>query len=229
MSLPLSLSPYFEALLRLFYPASCTHCCTFLSIQENLLCSDCQTALQRLQFSRLDQVEISPIKPISLSWKIFDYEGIARNLLSQFKYSNRRQILQIFSPYIAQTCVMLAEFKSYDAIIPLPQDPFRKVEREYFPVELISKIVAKELRRPLLSLLKKIRSTAPQSSLGKDERAINLQDAFSAKPVPYLKKVLLVDDIRTTGATAQEAAKALIKAGVPEVDLLTLAYTKGLS
>lgn len=224
MSLTLTLQTYAEGLARLFYPASCHACQDLLALEASVLCVPCQVQLEACRLNRLYMPGPEPIPGISESWALYLYTDRVRQLISDFKYEGQRRVLDVFLPALAEACKIISGFQYYDGIVEIPSDPGRKQDRPYSPVHLITRQAAQELSLPLLSRLRKIRTTQPQMELGFEERHYNLREAFQADPVQTTgKKLLLIDDVVTTGSTASEAAKALREAGAKRVDLLTLA------
>lgn len=123
---------------------------------------------------------------------------------------------------------------TYDLVAGIPLDSGRRLEREFNQSGLLAERVHRALKRgskihPRLArkLLFKKRSTAPQSLLGRAERELNLEGVFRvSRPLRVLaKSVLLIDDIFTTGATLEEAAKTLKQAGARRVGYFVIART----
>ena len=111
-----------------------------------------------------------------------------------------------------------------DAIIPVPLGIKGLRERGFNQSLLLAKVISENAKLPLvMDGLMKIRETHPQVGLSAKERARNLKGAFIAKKDFREKKLLLVDDVMTTGATANECAKQLFRAGAEDVAVLTLA------
>jgi ComF family protein len=113
-----------------------------------------------------------------------------------------------------------------DVLMPVPLHPQRLREREYNQSLLLAHGLSQHLQIPLLlSCLRRIRPTVPQTSLSKKERLTNLRRAFAVKDVSRItgKRILLIDDVFTTGTTLHECAKTLRKAGSGQVYGLTLA------
>jgi len=120
-----------------------------------------------------------------------------------------------------------AALEGFDAIVPVPLHWRRRLGRGYNQAERIAHPLALRLGLPLLSVLRRSRSTPPQTSLGKADRLANLRRAFW---VPHPRRVsqlrlLLVDDVSTTGATLDAAAAALRRAGASGVTALVAART----
>ena len=114
-----------------------------------------------------------------------------------------------------------------DLVVPVPQFVTRRLARPHHAAETISRVLAERLGRPhCRGLLRKIRLTADQSDLTAAERRVNLKDAFTVWPRARSligKTVLLVDDILTTGSTANECARTLRRAGAKQVIVAVIA------
>jgi ComF family protein len=114
----------------------------------------------------------------------------------------------------------------YDLVIPVPLHRGRLRWRGFNQAALLGAAVAHRLRRPLdVSTLARMRATPPQTAQGHDARRRNVRAAFAVKHPHRIanRRVLLVDDVMTTGATADECARTLLGAGARRVDVLTLA------
>ena len=118
------------------------------------------------------------------------------------------------------------KLKSYDIIMPIPISKKRKKQRGYNQSALIARNLAKEFSMQYdEKVLKKIKDNIAQSSLNKEERIKNVQNVYYINKTNKIieKKILLVDDIYTTGSTANECSKIVKKAGAKEVGIFTIA------
>ena len=116
--------------------------------------------------------------------------------------------------------------KNYDIIMPVPMHKIKKLKRGYNQSELFAKGISKMLEIPIsVDSLIKQKNTLMQSSLGKDERVKNVQNAYKVINAEKIenKKILLIDDIYTTGATIKECKRVLQQAGVKEIGVLVIA------
>jgi len=114
----------------------------------------------------------------------------------------------------------------YDLVIPVPLHSGRLRWRGFNQAAMLAVAVARRLGRPLdLSTLVRVRPTPPQTMQNRAERSKNLRRAFAVKRPAQVasRRILLIDDVMTTGATADECARTLIAAGARRVDVLTLA------
>lgn len=154
------------------------------------------------------------------------YDEIARALIHRHKYGDQIHLARTLAPMMATAGREL--IADADLIIPVPLHRLRLWTRRYNQAALLAQIIAHRGGKPLaLDALIRRKRTAPQVGLTRAERAANLSGAFSIPPAgrPLLegRRVLLVDDVLTTGATVGAATKALRRAGAAGVDVLTFA------
>jgi ComF family protein len=154
------------------------------------------------------------------------YDGPLREAIHQLKYRGRLHLVQ---PLLA---LALEHFDAhfpgmvFDAIIPVPLHRERLMQREFNQATLLATGLARHLQAPVLErLLVRIRATRPQVELSGRERRQNVRRAFAVPHAGVLegKRVLVVDDVFTTGATLGEAARTLKAAGAGWVDVFALA------
>jgi ComF family protein len=113
------------------------------------------------------------------------------------------------------------------AVAFIPIHAARRRERGYNQAELIARGVADALGLPLLDVMRRTRYTGTQTALSEQQRLVNLQNAFIVHSPDLIRnaRILLIDDVLTTGATLNTAAEALLMAGARRVDALTIAAT----
>lgn len=113
----------------------------------------------------------------------------------------------------------------FDLIVPLPLHWRRRWERGFNQAALLAQVVAQRSGVPAASVMRRIRATPPQAGLSNAKRRLNVSGAFAIKRNSSLRgqRILLVDDVMTTGASAAACARALKQAGAVHVTLLTLA------
>jgi ComF family protein len=123
------------------------------------------------------------------------------------------------------------EMAGVDVVVPVPLHWIRRLSRGYNQAERIANALARHIDRPLVSALGRGRATPPQTSLGRDERLINLRKAFRVRRADEIRErhVLLVDDVATTGATIEAASATLKKAGAAEVTVIVAGRTLRLT
>jgi len=128
------------------------------------------------------------------------------------------------SRHLADLLLEAVPLGGFDLVVPVPLHPRRLRSRGYNQSELLSRRFAKIRRlEHSASILERTRETPPQTALGRAERAKNVRKAFLASTEVGGRKVLLIDDVCTTGATIQECARALLKAGAAEVHAAVVA------
>jgi ComF family protein len=155
-------------------------------------------------------------------------------VIHSFKYKGKLQLAVPLETLLFSVLIRHWNINDFDLVVPVPLHVKRFRERGFNQAYLLVKNLAiqaeKFIHEPVglkigRDLLERIRYTEPQTGLGRDKRMKNIKGAFTVKDVSAVegKRVLLVDDVYTTGATADECAKALFEGGALSVDVLTLA------
>ncbi|BAS28802.1 competence protein ComF [Limnochorda pilosa] len=156
------------------------------------------------------------------------YSGWLRAAVHRLKYRGEAELSLPLGALMGLLAREELLFATTSAVVPVPLHPGRLQERGYNQSELLAAGVARLLARPLRpELLARPRPTAPQVGLDEGSRRRNLQGAFAVSDARSVRgrRILLVDDVLTTGATCREAARTLLAAGARRVDVLTLAVT----
>ena len=208
-----------EHILQVLFPPKCVLCRKVLSKEETDLCRNCR----ELQPKYPDvKIKLSFLAQWTGLWY---YKENVRLSILRYKFSGRRSYAAAYGRLLAMK--LLEEgWDTPDVLTWIPISRQRKWKRGYDQVELFGKVLAEELGLELVSTLKKIRNTQPQSTMGSvAHRKANILGAFIVTDPELIrgKQVLLLDDILTTGATASECARMLLTAGAKEVKLATLA------
>jgi ComF family protein len=120
-----------------------------------------------------------------------------------------------------------SQTSSETLVVPIPIHSARRRERGYNQAELIARGVADALGLPMVDVLRRTRYTGTQTALSEQQRLVNLTNAFVVHRPAMIRntRILLVDDVLTTGATLNTAAEALLMAGARRVDALTIGAT----
>ena len=153
------------------------------------------------------------------------YEGVLQEEIHQFKYNRKTFLAKHLGALMANYDLDSSNFKSYDFMIPVPLHFKRLRERGFNQALSLARYVGKRYDTPVdFKSLKRTRWEGPQVNLGKTERERNVKGAFVLynKNKFTGKDILLIDDVYTSGATVNECAKVLKKAGVASVDVFTL-------
>jgi ComF family protein len=150
------------------------------------------------------------------------YEGALRKLVHLLKYGGVRPLARPLGGYLAR---VLPREQRFDLIVPMPLHWRRRWQRGFNQAELLAREIARRWNAPVGNVVRRVRFTASQAGLTLAQRRLNVRGAFSAKRGVRLDgmRVLLVDDVLTTGASAGACARALKRAGTAHVALLTLA------
>jgi len=166
------------------------------------------------------------LRPPRPAAAIFLYGGPLAEALRRVKYGARPDLAASLGKLMASAAQPYAG--RVDCVVPLPLHPARLRARGFNQAALLARPVARALGVPMRTReLRRVRPTATQASLPRGERLGNVRGAFRAKGATQLGRVLLIDDVRTTGATLASAAATLLDAGCPRVFTLALARADG--
>ena len=157
---------------------------------------------------------------------IFKYEGIIRRIILDYKFNEKSYSYLTFTKFILKHKKVFEKIKSYDTIIPVPISKKRFKERGYNQSYLIAKEIAKNTDLKILNnCLIKTNNIKEQSKLNKEQREMNIQGVYRIKNSRLIenKKILLIDDIYTTGSTVNECSKMLSEAKTKLIGVLTMA------
>lgn len=205
-------------LLRLVYPPKCVLCTRLLPADQTGLCHDCRTSIKEYPTPRIRLPHLE-------SWTVlWYYEGDVRDSILRFKFGHRPAYAKTYGQLLAMK--VLQDSVSYDLLTWVPTAPQRQRKRGYDQVALLARATAKQLGTEAVPVLKKIRNNPPQSGLGNAaQRRANVLGAYRLLSSVQVagKRILLIDDVITTGATAGECARMLLTAGAKEVRLLCVA------
>ena len=211
------LKQLWNGLLDLLYPPKCVFCHKVLTRQERDICNQCRRTLLVCSAEVGHNGCFRGI--VAALW----YEGTVQESILRFKFGGRTLYAQCYGQLMAAVCARLP-MEEVDAVTWIPVSRQRLRQRGYDQARLLATALARELDKPLLSTLQKHRHTPPQSGISAPEaRRANVLGVYRAKPAAVGKRLLLVDDIRTTGATANEAGRTLLAAGAEALWLVTLA------
>ena len=209
-----------ECYLRLCFPTEprCIKCSRPVESDEQDLCDNC-----RKKQRYFDQ-----------GGAVVMHDEISRKIIYDLKYSNRRDNADMMAWETAKQCIEYIKFWKPELLIPVPLHPDRAFQRGFNQAEIFGRKLSKYLRNQGLELpleehcLVRVKKTSAQKELGAEQREKNLEGAFMVNP-DFLQKdgkfpfcrVLLIDDIYTSGATLSECARVLKQTGVEQVYFLT--------
>jgi ComF family protein len=232
----------FRSLLDLLFPPLCHVCRAFIpEAGELFICAGC---LDKIGFLSTPFCSVcgtpfgtehglnhtcgaclkNPAFPVSRSATLF--AGPVQELIHRFKYSHRVHLSQPLGLLTARVLASFVAEVAPELIIPVPLHKKRLRQRGYNQSQLIGAVLAKQWKVPLeVGNLRRERWTEPQTSLDAAGRRSNVRGAFAVRKPQRLegKRVLLVDDVFTTGSTIRACAESLDEAGVAAVFVVTVA------
>jgi len=160
---------------------------------------------------------------------VFSYQKEMKLSMYRFKYSNRREYALFYADAAAKQYGEWLSRHKIEAIVPIPMYPGKKRRRGYNQAEVFAKALSQRMGIVIENkMVRRVKNTSPLKELSEKQRKDNLKGAFQvdANIVKY-SKILLVDDIYTTGATVDAVAEVLQKAGVKEVYFLSICIGEG--
>lgn len=162
--------------------------------------------------------------PFTKVYALGCYEGFLRELIQRLKYHRLPILDRPLGQLLAEQVMVAMATDNFDAIVPVPLHPTRLRQRTFNQSLLIARQLSRRLKIPVASgLLARTRTTQTQQRLNATERQNNLKQAFQVAGSARGARLLLVDDVMTTGATARTCAATLTAAGAAEVRVTILA------
>ena len=225
------LQPYLAALADLFYPERCVGC---ERRSSDVLCRGCFDALPRVGSPVCERCGLptafatlvcEECKNVDFGFESarapLKYDGVGKEIVHALKYRGYRKVVgKLAVPLMLQ---VLGDDR-FDAVIPVPLHRSRLRKRGFNQAELLARGVAGKINATVSDTLEVVRSTRDQVELSAAQRRANVAGAYRASG-PILGKVLLIDDVFTTGATMSACATTLVRAGAQEVHALSLCRT----
>ncbi len=232
-------------LLALVYPPTCI-ACGGATADPHGLCPSCWSAMpfiERPYCARLgtplpygtgdnllSPAAIADPPVFRRARAVARYDGAARDLVHRLKYGDRAELSRAMAAMMSRAGAELVA--EADLVVPVPLHRWRLWGRRFNQAMLLAQAVAAPAGLPCEPLLlRRVKRTLPQVGLSRAQRAQNLQGAFRCPPSAHGvlegRSVLLVDDVLTTGATANAASRALLRAGARSVDVLAFARVAG--
>lgn len=212
-----------NSLLRVTFAPECAACASPLaSPLDGCICACCWCAIEPAP-----QVEW-PAGPLVKAFAAGEYVGSLRQIIHAFKYDGRRSLARPLADLMRASGQDILD--GADCLVPVPLHPLRRIRRGFNQAADL----AAALGPPVCSLLWRVRATAPQADLSAADRQRNVGRAFRLSPLVRAgtrgdirgQVVVLVDDVRTTGATLHACAEVLATAGAGEVRALTVAVRR---
>jgi len=186
---------------------SCAHCGYPTADPYRLYCANCLE--NRFAFDQL--------------WSGFEYEGIIQKWVIQFKFGKKVNMALMLGKLLSLSLKNYTKQPEFDVIIPIPLHSSRLVQRGFNQSYQLAYYTFSQNHPLLQHWLQRVRATKPQTELLASQRKENVRDAFKANPKVEGKKILLIDDVMTTGATLNSAAQSLKNGGAISVNAVVLA------
>ena len=191
-------------------------------LSAEFFCTSCRTPFQNafpLDASGRCALCRSGLRGFDAAYSFGAYEGVLRELIHLYKYGRVKTLARPLSGLLAQA---LPRDEAFDAVVPVPLYWRRRLQRGFNQSELLARSLSRRTGIPVVKALGRVRPTPAQAGLSNSARRQNVSQAFRARSVQG-KRILLIDDVMTTGATASSCAAALKHAGARRVALLTVA------
>ncbi len=214
-------------------------CLSLFGAEEGFICSSCLEKLKPLYETGKSHKSIchecgevirhgvcrgcglkSPASLTAVS--AYEYTGVIRELVHRLKFDGVFALSKWMAGEMLFALDTVEDF-DFTLIVPVPMHPLRQLARGYNQSKKLAAELSRRLGIPLSDALKCGRNARSQVGLSPAERRTNLRDAFRAASAVKEERILLVDDVRTTGSTASECARALLTAGCESVTVLTFA------
>ena len=191
-------------------------------MSAEFFCTSCRTPFQNafpLDANGRCALCRSGLRGFDAAYSFGAYEGVLRELIHLYKYGRVKTLAWPLSGLLAQA---LPRDEAFDAAVPVPLYWRRRLQRGFNQAELLARGLSRRTGIPVVRALRRLRPTPAQAGLSNSARRQNVSQAFRARGVQG-KRILLIDDVMTTGATAASCAAALKQAGARRVSLLTVA------
>lgn len=204
----------------------CPPCLTKLSFITSPVCKKCgkEIASETMEYC-LDCTRRR--RSFEYGVSLLNYNEAASRSMAAVKYKNKREYLDYYADEAVKRCGEKLLRMDVDCLIPVPVHPKRLRTRGFNQAEILAGKLGERLDLPVLTdILRRGRNTEPQKDLSPAERLKNLEQAFVAAPLPC-QKILLVDDIYTTGSTIEACSRALLRAGAEKIYFFTVCIGQG--
>ena len=196
--------------------------CGGYTVESEELCTQCREKLRRCA----ERFYLSHNEEKYLVWSVFYYSNIVKELIIRLKYRSDFICGEILAKYMLE--LVKNKKLQFDLIAYVPMTKKALKNRGYNQSEFLANYLSRFLNIPVICNLIKTLDTKDQIGLGSEERWNNMEKCFDIEQSVNIKnkKILLVDDVITTGATTFHCARCLKKSGVNDVCILTIAKSK---
>ncbi|MDR2779183.1 MAG: ComF family protein [Puniceicoccales bacterium] len=238
----------FNFLLDCLFPRCCIICNKKVDGADYYnLCSSCIVKIQWITGNKCslcsrpmgDTEVTSGEKPICIECKASPpnfkssmscwlHTGVGRDIILTLKYRNADFLKNDIATLLKNYCSEVREFVANSLLVPVPIHYFRRVKRGYNQTEIIAHAIAKIVDSATVIDILKSKNKKSQTKLKYNERLLNIKDMFECSinsgDIPQDSKIVIVDDVLTTGSTLNECCRILQGAGFSNLHVLTLSY-----
>lgn len=214
-----------DTILDMIYPQVCGICG---KVARKSICNKCRIRLKNeFKFEKVDYSEDTE-KNFKEHYYFFKYADLIRQQILDLKFHEKPYVGKTITYFLKENKKDLKILEKYDIITVVPVSIGRKKERGYNQSTILAKEISRIIERPFIeNVLYKIKNTVPQSTLNKEQREQNAKGVYKVNNIQkiYNKKILIFDDIYTTGSTLNECAKVLIEQGIKkeQIGVMTIA------
>ncbi len=230
------MSGWFQAIVDVACPPRCRGCGVWGPVGADDLCAPCAARIWALiaapccpccgaevaSFELIDgRCHECRDRPASVlqTARVARYDGSVRRMLLDFKFHGREALAPVLSQWLAMAVQAHGRPERFDAVTFVPSHWRHRLMKPLYPARLLAERAAVHLDRPFVPLLRRVHARSSQIGLSYDARRENVRGAFAMARGAQLAgaRLLLIDDVRTTGATLEECARVLHGAGASEV------------
>ncbi|MBL7131128.1 MAG: ComF family protein [Candidatus Omnitrophica bacterium] len=211
--------------LDLIYPLNCLICRKKLNFNDgSYLCSECYAQIIKNKPPFCVKCDCSPLY-FERAWSVSKYTGIIKDLIHLFKYRRQKYLAKPLGKLMIEFINTNLNWQTIDALVPVPLHPKKLRQREFNQAELLAKEINRQIPVPITNALMRIKQTSSQTTLPPEKRFSNIAGAFKIRDAKEVaqKSILLIDDVLTSGATANECSRVLKQEGAKRIEILTLA------
>jgi len=225
-----------RSLIELVYPARCLACRTWRNLGSSSLCAECTEVIERERGGATCPTCAASVAPYEVSLgrcgqcrgrslriagtvRVGIYRTLLGQLLRAYKYEGREELQTLLGGWLAEAIHNVPWRDRIEAVVSVPTHWKRRFNRPFHAADALASHVAGRIGSPHVPVLRRVRAGPHQIGLSPTERTANVRGAFALRKGVTLRdaRVLLVDDVKTTGATLEECAKVLRRGGAAEV------------
>ena len=224
---------YFSDFFNIIFPKRCLGCNSALQKHDGIICSECEKSLEFIGKNICSQcgAKLSVAANHNCEFifdaarSVFEFNAVLQNLIHHFKYDEIKKLGEFLGNY-AVTYLKQEHFADTEIIAPVPLHRVKQRIRGFNQSEFLTRTIAEQMNwKHYPHLIKRKKFTETQTRLSRKQREKNVTNAFAINSKYNIKgrKILLVDDVFTTGSTVNSISKVLQEAGAAKIFVLTIA------